>query len=31
MRFLVHSSRVELVEGDIVAQEVDALVNAANR
>ena len=31
MRFLVHGSRVELVEGDIVAQEVDALVNAANR
>ena len=30
MRFLVHRSQVELLEGDIVAQEVDALVNAAN-
>lgn len=30
MRFLVHGSQVELVEGDIVAQDVDALVNAAN-
>ena len=30
MRFLVHRSQVELVEGDIVAQDVDALVNAAN-
>ena len=31
MRFLVHRSQVELIEGDIVAQDVDALVNAANR
>lgn len=30
MRFLVHRSRVELLEGDIVAQDVDAVVNAAN-
>ncbi len=30
MRFLVHGSQVELVEGDIIAQDVDALVNAAN-
>lgn len=30
MRFLVQGSQVELVEGDIVAQDVDALVNAAN-
>ena len=30
MRFLVHRSQVELVEGDLVAQDVDALVNAAN-
>jgi len=31
MRFLIHRSQVELVEGDLVAQDVDALVNAANR
>ena len=30
MRFLVHRSCVELLEGDIVAQDADALVNAAN-
>ena len=30
MRFLVHRSQVELLEGDIVAQDVEALVNAAN-
>jgi len=30
MHFLVHRSQVELLEGDIVAQDVDALVNAAN-
>jgi len=30
MRLPVHRSQVELLEGDIVAQEVDALVNAAN-
>ena len=30
MRFLVHRSGLELLEGDIVAQDVDALVNAAN-
>ena len=30
MRFLVHRSRVELLEGDLVQQDVDALVNAAN-
>jgi len=30
MRILVHRSQVELLEGDIVAQDVDALVNAAN-
>ncbi len=30
MHFLVHRSQVELVEGDLVAQDVDALVNAAN-
>jgi O-acetyl-ADP-ribose deacetylase (regulator of RNase III) len=30
MRFLIHRSRVELVEGDLVQQDVDALVNAAN-
>jgi len=30
MRFLIHRSQVELVEGDLVAQDVDALVNAAN-
>ena len=30
MRFLVHQSQVELLEGDLVQQEVDALVNAAN-
>jgi O-acetyl-ADP-ribose deacetylase (regulator of RNase III) len=30
MRFLVHRSQVELLEGDIVAQDVDAVVNAAN-
>lgn len=30
MRFLLHRSRVELLEGDIVAQDVDAVVNAAN-
>lgn len=30
MRFLVHGSQVELIEGDLVAQDVDALVNAAN-
>lgn len=30
MYFLVHRSQVELVEGDLVAQDVDALVNAAN-
>ena len=30
MRFPVHRSQVELLEGDLVAQDVDALVNAAN-
>ncbi len=30
MRFFVHRSQVELLEGDLVAQDVDALVNAAN-
>ncbi len=30
MRLPVHRSQVELLEGDIVAQDVDALVNAAN-
>jgi O-acetyl-ADP-ribose deacetylase (regulator of RNase III) len=30
MRFLVHHSQVELLEGDLVQQEVDAVVNAAN-
>ena len=30
MRFLVHGSQVELIEGDLVTQDVDALVNAAN-
>lgn len=30
MRFLVHRSQVELLEGDLVEQDVDALVNAAN-
>jgi len=30
MRFLVHRSRVELLEGDLVEQDVDAVVNAAN-
>jgi len=30
MRFLVHRSQLELLEGDIVAQDVDAVVNAAN-
>lgn len=30
MLFRVHQSTVELVQGDIVAQEVDAIVNAAN-
>src|SRR5574341_591246 len=30
MRFLVHRSSVELIEGDIVAQDVEAIVNAAN-
>ena len=30
MRFLVHQSQVELLEGDLVQQDVDAVVNAAN-
>jgi O-acetyl-ADP-ribose deacetylase (regulator of RNase III) len=30
MRFRVHRSHVELLEGDLAAQDVDALVNAAN-
>ena len=30
MRFVVHRSQVELLEGDIVVQDVDAMVNAAN-
>jgi O-acetyl-ADP-ribose deacetylase (regulator of RNase III) len=30
MRFLVHRSQVELLEGDLVEQDVDAVVNAAN-
>lgn len=29
--FVVGSARIELVEGDIVQQQVDAVVNAANR
>jgi O-acetyl-ADP-ribose deacetylase (regulator of RNase III) len=30
MRFRVHRSQVELLEGDLVAQDVEAVVNAAN-
>lgn len=30
MRFAVHSCALELVQGDIVEQDVDAIVNAAN-
>lgn len=30
MRFLVHRSQLELLAGDLVTQEVEALVNAAN-
>jgi O-acetyl-ADP-ribose deacetylase (regulator of RNase III) len=30
MRFLVHHSQAELLEGDLVQQDVDAVVNAAN-
>ena len=30
MRFLVHHSEVELLESDLVQQDVDAVVNAAN-
>jgi O-acetyl-ADP-ribose deacetylase len=30
MRFKVNQSTVELIQGDIVAQDVDAIVNAAN-
>jgi O-acetyl-ADP-ribose deacetylase len=30
MRFKVHQSMLDLIQGDIVAQDVDAIVNAAN-
>ena len=30
MRFQVNQSTVELIQGDIVGQDVDAIVNAAN-
>src|SRR6476469_9925033 len=30
VRFSIHRSVIELVQGDIVAQDVDAIVNAAN-
>jgi O-acetyl-ADP-ribose deacetylase len=30
MRFKIHQSTLDLIQGDIVAQDVDAIVNAAN-
>jgi O-acetyl-ADP-ribose deacetylase (regulator of RNase III) len=30
MRFKIHQSMLDLIQGDIVAQDVDAIVNAAN-